>query len=90
VHLIANSFGASDWPPEDLSDLVIKHYVGPSRLFSSFLGVELALKRSLKKLLDDLMAVHFKLLCLQATWRALTDKNWANRTLNLGLSKRRR
>ena len=97
VHLIAsNLFGASDCLPEDLSDLVIKHlttyhyYVHPSRLFSSFLGIELALKISLKKLLDDLMAVHFKLLCLQATWRALTDKNWANRTLNLGLSKRRR
>jgi hypothetical protein len=43
---------------------------------------------SLKKLLGDLMAAHFKLLCLQATWRALTDKNWANRTMNLGLSKR--
>jgi hypothetical protein len=45
VHLIANSFGASDWLPEDLSDLVIKHlttchyYVYPSRLFSSFFWV---------------------------------------------------
>jgi hypothetical protein len=46
VHLIANSFGASDCLPEDLSDLVIKHlstpchyYVYPSRLFSSFFWV---------------------------------------------------
>jgi hypothetical protein len=62
----------------------------PLAYFLPFLGVELALKRPLKKLLEDLMAVHFKLLCLQATWRALTDKNWANRTLDLGLSKRRR
>jgi hypothetical protein len=62
----------------------------PLAYFLPFLGVELALERSLNKLLEDLMAVHFKLLCLQATWRALTDKNWANRTLNLGLSKRRR
>ena len=44
VHLIANSFGASDCLPEDLSDLVIKHlttyhyYVYPSHLFSSFFG----------------------------------------------------
>jgi hypothetical protein len=55
----------------------------PLAYFLPFLGVELALKRSLKKLLDDLMTVHFKLICLQATWRTLTDKNWANRTLNL-------
>jgi hypothetical protein len=41
---------------------------------------------SLKELLEDLMSVHFKLLCLQATWRALTEKNWANRTRDLGLS----
>jgi hypothetical protein len=54
------------------------------------LGIELALKITLKKLVDDLMTVHFKLLRLQATWRALDDKNWANRTMNLGLSKRRR
>jgi hypothetical protein len=62
----------------------------PLAYFLPFLGIELALKISLRKLLDDLMAVHFKLLCLQATWRALDDKNWASRTMNLGLSKRRR
>jgi hypothetical protein len=44
----------------------------PLAYFLPFLGVELALKRLLKKLLDDLMTVHFKLLCLQATWRALS------------------
>jgi hypothetical protein len=44
----------------------------PLAYFLPFWGVELALKRLLKKLLDDLMAVHFKLLCLQATWRALS------------------
>jgi hypothetical protein len=40
----------------------------PLAYFLPFWGIELALKISLKKLLDDLMAVHFKLLCLQATW----------------------
>jgi hypothetical protein len=54
--------------------------------FLPFLGVELALKSPLKELLEDLMSAHFKLLCLQATWWALTDKNWANRTRDLGLS----
>ena len=62
----------------------------PLAYFLPFLGIELALKITLKKLMDDLMTVHFKLLCLQATWRALDDKNWASRTMNLGLSKRRR
>jgi hypothetical protein len=62
----------------------------PLAYFLPFLGIELALKTALKKLLVDLMTFHFKLLCLQATWRALDDKNWSNRTMNLGLSKRRR
>jgi hypothetical protein len=34
----------------------------PLAYFLPFLGVELALKCSLKKLLEDLMSVHFKLL----------------------------
>jgi hypothetical protein len=97
VHLIASNFGASDCLPEDLSDLVIKHlttyhyHVYPSRLFSSFFGYRTGTEDHLDEIVGRFDDSPFQAVrCLQATWRALDDKNWANRTMNLGLSKRRR
>jgi hypothetical protein len=96
VHLIASTSGLAIaspkisriWSSNTLPPIIIMYT--PLDYFLPFLGVELALKGSLKKLLEDLMAVHFKLLCLRPHGGHSPKKNWANRTLNLGLSKRRR